>query len=88
MPRELSEEELEFVTNAKKTIQECHPDHMLQESKFLLTESLQVRKIKWKHLHTDEKDLHIDEKYLLIDEKYLQIDEKYLHTRMMGQFWP
>ena len=41
MPRELSSEEREYVNNAKKTIAECHPDHMLQESKFLLTESLQ-----------------------------------------------
>ena len=41
MPRELSSEEVECVNNAKKTIAECHPEHMLQESKFLLTESLQ-----------------------------------------------
>ena len=41
MPRELSSEEMECVTNAKRTIAECHPEHMLQESKFLLTESLQ-----------------------------------------------
>ena len=26
---------------AKKTILECHPEHLLSESKFLLTESLQ-----------------------------------------------
>ena len=58
MPRELSEEELEFVTNAKKTIQECHPDHMLQESKFLLTESLQVRKII-----EDKTNFYKDEHY-------------------------
>jgi len=41
MPRELSDEEQEYVNKAKKTISECHPEHMLQESKFLLTESLQ-----------------------------------------------
>ena len=40
MPRELTQEEREYVIIAKKTIAECHPDHMLQESKFLLTESL------------------------------------------------
>ena len=41
IPRELSQEEVDYINNAKKTIAECHPDHMLQESKFLLTESLQ-----------------------------------------------
>ena len=40
MPRELTQEERDHVNIAKKTIEECHPDHMLQESKFLLTESL------------------------------------------------
>jgi len=41
VPRELSQEEEECVNNAKKTVAECHPEHLLQESKFLLTESLQ-----------------------------------------------
>jgi len=41
VPRELSQEEEEFVENARKTVAECHPEHLLQESKFLLTESLQ-----------------------------------------------
>ena len=40
-PRELSQEEEECVENAMKTVAECHPEHLLQESKFLLTESLQ-----------------------------------------------
>merc|ERR1719430_420442 len=41
VPRELSQEEEEFVENDRKTVAECHPEHLLQESKFLLTESLQ-----------------------------------------------
>ena len=41
MPKELSEEEVEFVNNSKKTILECHQDYMFQESKLLLIESLQ-----------------------------------------------
>jgi len=41
VPRELSQEEEEYVENARKTVAECHPEHLLQESKFLLTESLQ-----------------------------------------------
>merc|ERR1719158_2674850 len=41
VPRELSQEEEECVENARKTVAECHPEHLLQESKFLLTESLQ-----------------------------------------------
>jgi len=41
VPRELSQEEEDCVENARKTVAECHPDHLLQESKFLLTESLQ-----------------------------------------------
>ena len=41
MPRELSLEEEELVAKAAATVEECHPEHLLQESKFLLTESLQ-----------------------------------------------
>eukprot|EP00090_Calanus_glacialis_P001547 TRINITY_DN11122_c0_g1_i1.p1 TRINITY_DN11122_c0_g1~~TRINITY_DN11122_c0_g1_i1.p1 ORF type:complete len:1921 (+),score=712.97 TRINITY_DN11122_c0_g1_i1:73-5835(+) len=41
VPRELSQEEEDCVENARKTVAECHPEHLLQESKFLLTESLQ-----------------------------------------------
>ena len=41
MPRELSMEEEELVAKAAATVEECHPEHLLQESKFLLTESLQ-----------------------------------------------
>ena len=41
IPKELSPEEITYVDNAKKTVEECHTDHILQESKFLLTESLQ-----------------------------------------------
>jgi len=41
VPRELTLEEEECVENARKTVAECHPEHLLQESKFLLTESLQ-----------------------------------------------
>ena len=41
IPKELSTEEMTYVDNAKKTVAECHTDHILQESKFLLTESLQ-----------------------------------------------
>ena len=35
-------EEEELVAKARATVAECHPEHLLQESKFLLTESLQV----------------------------------------------
>ena len=28
IPRELSQEEVDYINNAKKTIAECHPDHM------------------------------------------------------------
>merc|ERR1719334_397681 len=41
LPRELSLEEEEMVTKARATVAECHPEHLLQESKFLLTASLQ-----------------------------------------------
>ena len=41
LPRELSEEEEELVALARATVAECHPEHLLQGSKFLLTESLQ-----------------------------------------------
>merc|ERR1719192_1433460 len=41
LPRELSLEEEELVAKARATVEECHPEHLLQESKFLLTESLQ-----------------------------------------------
>jgi len=41
VPRALSKEEEEHVELAKKTVAECHPEHLLAESKFLLTESLQ-----------------------------------------------
>lgn len=40
-PHSLTAEEEEHVDMAKKTILECYPDHLLSESKFLLTESLQ-----------------------------------------------
>ena len=33
--------EEELVAKAVATVEECHPEHLLQESKFLLTESLQ-----------------------------------------------
>ena len=41
VPLELSLEEQELVAKAVATVEECHPEHLLQESKFLLTESLQ-----------------------------------------------
>ena len=41
LPLELSPEEEELVAKAVATVAECHPKHLLQESKFLLTESLQ-----------------------------------------------
>ena len=34
-------QEEEYVELAKRTVAECHPEHLLAESKFLLTESLQ-----------------------------------------------
>jgi hypothetical protein len=34
-------QEEECVELAKRTVAECHPEHLLAESKFLLTESLQ-----------------------------------------------
>merc|ERR1719158_2802358 len=41
VPRELSKEEEDLVSIGKQTIAECHPELLISESKFLLTESLQ-----------------------------------------------
>jgi len=40
-PRSLSTEEEDAVETARQTVAECSPEHLLAESKFLLTESLQ-----------------------------------------------